>query len=91
MYAYPQQQYMSPGYSDQASSPAAIGGFGAPATQSRDAMGASLGDYNRMNTSASQQSLPQHFARYVEDLQHLRVPLQGVDVEEHGARDAAGS
>jgi len=28
----------------------------------------------------------QHFARNVEDLQHLRIPLQGVDVEEHGAR-----
>src|SRR5476649_444016 len=30
--------------------------------------------------------LRQHFARHVENLQHLRIPLQGVDVEEHGAR-----
>lgn len=60
MYAYPQQAYMSPQYSDHSSTPAGLGGFGTPSTQGRESVG--LGDYGRMNTTASQQqqSLPQH-------------------------------
>ncbi|CUS14814.1 unnamed protein product [Tuber aestivum] len=64
MYAYP-QAYMSPQYSDHASTPTGLGGFGAPSAQGRDGV-AGLGDYNRMNTTAAQQqqqqqqALPQH-------------------------------
>jgi hypothetical protein len=62
MYGYP-QAYMSPQYSDHSSSPAGLGGFGTPSTQGRESVG--LGDYGRMNATASQQqqqqqSLPQH-------------------------------
>jgi hypothetical protein len=57
MYGYP--QYMpSQQYPDHSSSPAGLGGFASPA-QGRDSM-AGIADYNRMNTSAAQQSLPQH-------------------------------
>jgi len=57
MYGYP--QYMpSQQYPDHTSSPAGLGGFSSPA-QGRDSM-AGIADYSRMNTSAAQQSLPQH-------------------------------
>lgn len=54
---------MSPQYSDHSSSPAGLGGFGTPSTQGRENGG--LGDYGRMNATASQQqqqqqSLAQH-------------------------------
>lgn len=50
---------MSPQYSDHSSTPAGLGGFGTPSTQGRESVG--LGDYSRMNSTASQQqSLPQH-------------------------------
>ena len=45
-------------YPDHSSSPAGLGGFASPA-QGRDSM-AGTADYSRMNTSAAQQSLPQH-------------------------------
>lgn len=64
MYAYP-QAYMSPQYSDHSSTPAGLGGFGTPSTQGRESVG--LGDYGRMNATASQQqqqSLPQHSSAY---------------------------
>lgn len=59
MFGYP-QHYMSPGYGDHSSSPGAVGGFGQPSVQGRDSMSSSLGDYNRMNSTGSQQGLPQH-------------------------------
>lgn len=52
MYAYP--QYMTPQYSDHASSPAGLGTFGAPSAQGREGV-TGLGDYGRMNTSSTQQ------------------------------------
>lgn len=56
MYGYP---YMpSQQYPDHTSSPAGLGGFATPA-QGRDSM-VGVNDYNRMSTSAAQQSLPQH-------------------------------
>ncbi|PWW73457.1 hypothetical protein C7212DRAFT_366016 [Tuber magnatum] len=62
MYGYP-QAYISPQYSDHTSTPAGLGGFGAPSAQGRDGV-AGLGDYSRMNTTAAQQqqqqALPQH-------------------------------
>jgi hypothetical protein len=58
IYGYP--QYMpSQQYPDHSSTPAGLGGFGAPSAQARDSMGG-ITDYSRMNTTAAQQSLPQH-------------------------------
>jgi len=55
---YPQQQYVpSQQYPDHTSSPAGLGGFASP--QGRDSM-VGIADYSRMNTSAAQQTLPQH-------------------------------
>jgi hypothetical protein len=53
MYPYP-QAYMTPQYSDHSSSPAGLGVFGAPSGQGREGV-SGLGDYSRMNTSATQQ------------------------------------
>jgi hypothetical protein len=58
MYGYPQYMPSQQQYPDHSSSPAGLGGFASPA-QGRDSM-TGIADYSRMNTSAAQQTLPQH-------------------------------
>ncbi|KAF8462992.1 hypothetical protein BDZ91DRAFT_826309 [Kalaharituber pfeilii] len=58
LYTQPHQSFMSQ-YSDHTTTPAGLGGFGAPSNQGRDGT-TGVGDYSRAAASQAQQSHPQN-------------------------------